>query len=475
MAHEVQERENPKICEERREEIQALLTAWDKEAERSGLDGLAELIEQIPDEMLGKSTASIKEPLQQFVFVMNRRHQRLIGLQELCGYLVEEDLLPPEESSVDSDIFGKPIFSGLKRRPGETIRECEVCILDIRNLTNYTGILPANYPITILDRDRSRICPPYSGDDLIYIEFVNPQNNHTDLGYVPIDSVIDKSQVPPNTSPNSGWVCTIRIDYLESAIYLSDDPNTVIQAQSGQQQFLFGYLDLVVYGRWVGYVSVEQNPIVQVWYEDKLMWINTDLLQHPVTQVSEQCSSLPTILAGQPSSGLLYPVFGSGSCQVPAIVANPYSGNHPAIDIVPIGAFERRDNSEIPYIVPEWDRDPRYECRNKVYAVATGTFETFDPYSARILVNEGDTGLQIRYVHFVPSVPNGTPVQAGDEIGTIINYQQDPNSGAPTHLHFAVYNINGVTYYDPSPYISTGILVSNDDKQNARSQCPPTC
>jgi hypothetical protein len=77
MVKEVHESESTTPCEQ--------LIGWNREDERAKLDLLAAKLATFPPDVFGKSTRSITEPLSQFLTVMNRRHGRLIRLQELCG------------------------------------------------------------------------------------------------------------------------------------------------------------------------------------------------------------------------------------------------------------------------------------------------------------------------------------------------------------------------------------------------------
>ena len=157
-----------------------------------------------------------------------------------------------------------------------------------------------------------------------------------------------------------------------------------------------------------------------------------------------------------------YPVFGYGPGGIATIVGNNYGSEHPAIDIVPNGAFVSP-----PFLNPDWDTDTRNLTSqyNNVYAAIDGELLGFtrsggsccdallrpDPKTfPNSLYTSAYKGFEFVYIHIDLdpalhiAVPNGkATVKAGQFIGRIINHKDDPandKAGDLTHLRFGLRN-----------------------------------
>lgn len=164
----------------------------------------------------------------------------------------------------------------------------------------------------------------------------------------------------------------------------------------------------------------------------------------------------------------LYPIFGDHELgtmeQIPVLVANDYDpNNHPAIDIVPLGAIAQNTNE----VEQSWDLTPR-GVYNRVFAVATGLLvQAMDgsgvpvPYVYVLIPTVGGPydGLEFAYIHLEKTIA-GTNVNAGDEIGKMVNWESDPGSNDRTHLDFRVRTRPGNVPQDPklSLVFPSGIL-----------------
>src|SRR5690606_11942322 len=193
-----------------------------------------------------------------------------------------------------------------------------------------------------------------------------------------------------------------------------------------------------------------------------LKLFNTVEEEYLTTLTSETIPELSPIFGDEPNPELdsdFYPaLFGYQYREV--VEEEPELEIHSGVDIVPLGLFSGGPPDA------DWDLENN-DVFKKVYAVVGGSvqIDEIEPsvYDITIYTTDQDPlypDLQFIYSHIVPKSGLGSSVQAGDEIGTILNHQLDSRSHGQTHLHFEVKkrgNIEPGQLQDPRQYIYPGL------------------
>jgi hypothetical protein len=426
-----------------------------------------------------KVIASVTVPLSQFLTVMNRRHGRLIRLQQLCGGRVAGSGMPSYLQIDDDGTLGI------------VISDCEV--YSTSALSTSVNELSQGSIVTILS---------ISSEGVVQVRYrsgVPAENDISDgyaIGWMRINCVADASHLLGPVSPGCRIVVTnfqgtlvtnlysdpsVLVEEIGNASISSGDAPDIVLADGASPSNTISELSeisvaLDVTERWAGFSCPNSSsddccpnsgakrtyPIVKVIYDGQEYWLNTDDARRDNCQASSimlldgDCgiSRVPiTLLSSTAGSVVIQPIFGSGSNRQPLIIN--VTGNtltHHSFyqaDIIPVNAYVCSGGTAI--LPQNWVNNG---TDASVYAVVSGVVVdvsggsgTESPY----VVIRGDDGLFYVYLHVDPLVEEDDRVESGVSIGVVPSaaFQM----GDIPHVHFEVRSTRESGLRHPRPYL----------------------